>query len=110
MSIFSFLSKSDEDLKGVEFKNKFQSSDNAKLIDVRTPVEFASGSIPGAQNINIQDPGFQTEIEKLSKESEYFVYCRSGMRSSKAVKFMISQGFKAFNLQGGISSWPSDNS
>jgi rhodanese-related sulfurtransferase len=106
MSIFSFLSKSEEDLTGTEFKSKFQSSKNAKLLDVRTPAEFASGKIPGAKNINIQDPSFQSEINKLSKDTEYYVYCRSGMRSSKAVKYMNSMGFKAYNLQGGIGAWP----
>ena len=37
---------------------------------------------------------------------KYLVYCRSGHRSSNAVKIMIEMGFTdIYNLSGGIRKW-----
>jgi rhodanese-related sulfurtransferase len=106
MSFFSFLSKTEDNLSGSEFKAKFQASPNAVLLDVRTPGEVSTGKLPGAINMNIQDSSFQNKAANLSKEKEYFVYCRSGMRSANAVKVLKSLGLQAYNLEGGIGAWP----
>lgn len=90
-----------------DWKKKYAVSENAVILDVRTPEEWAEGIIPGAIKINILDPQhFQDEINKLEKEKAYFVYCRSGARSGQACQFMSGLGFNsAFNLMGGILEW-----
>jgi rhodanese-related sulfurtransferase len=88
-----------------EFQSKFDQIPNAVLIDVRTKEEFDSGHIENAINIDFQDPSFVSEIQKLDKDGQYFVYCRSGNRSAQAVSVMKKQGIKnIFELEGGIAN------
>ena len=46
------------------------------------------------------------ESEKLDTTKNYYVYCRSGVRSVTACQILESLGIKnTFNLLGGIMSW-----
>ncbi len=88
------------------FQKKLKENDQTLLLDVRTPEEYQEKHIPGAININIQDPDFQDKIDELPDDKEYLVYCRSGGRSAKACAIMGTQGFeKLNNLDGGILDW-----
>jgi rhodanese-related sulfurtransferase len=80
---------------------------NTVVLDVRTPNEWAEGIIENALLINILEPqSFMSEIEKLDKSKNYYVYCRSGGRSEQACQVMSSIGFnEANNLIGGILQW-----
>jgi len=81
-------------------------NDNAVLVDVRTIEEFNEGHIEGAINIDVFSPNFQADIEKLDKNKDYYVVCRSGGRSMSAAGAMESMGFtKVYNLAGGMMSW-----
>ena len=75
-------------------------------LDVRTPGEFMTGHIQGAQNIDFESGSFATQIETLDKNGTYAVYCRSGNRSGQAVAIMHDAGFhNVYNLNGGIIDW-----
>lgn len=106
MSLFSFGSKNSSDLTAEEFKSKMEQDQNAVLIDVRTSDEFASGSIGQAKNIDFFAPDFQSNMLTLAKDKNYYLYCKSGMRSGKGTSFLSKNGYTAYNLKGGISSWP----
>lgn len=83
--------------------------DGAKVIDVRTPAEYAEGHLPGAENIDVQDPQFLDKIANLDAGESYAIYCRSGNRSRTALDMMQSNGIqKIVGLDGGISSWSGD--
>ena len=46
------------------------------------------------------------ELGKLDKDLSYYVYCRTGVRSSNSCALMSELGFKkTFNLIGGIVEW-----
>ena len=78
------------------------------VLDVRSPGELADGAIPGYKMINMFDPSFRTEIEKLDKSKTYLVYCRSGNRSGQTCAMMAEMGFEnLYNLSGGIFAWNS---
>lgn len=82
------------------------SAGDAIFIDVRTPQEVADGKIPGSIHIDINSSNFETELEKLDKNKEYVVYCRSGGRSARACKKMQDMGFtKLNNMAAGYSKW-----
>ena len=86
--------------------NHIDSTDNAKVIDVRTPGECAAGTLPNAIQIDIMNQGeFVNAIANLDKSDIYFVYCQSGNRSSQACQYMESQGLKTYNLAGGMLNW-----
>ena len=90
-----------------DWVSQFEADENAVILDVRTEGEFYEGSIANAINIDIHlGQGFVTEIESLDKTKNYYVYCRSGMRSAKACEIMNELGFEnAYNLVGGILEW-----
>jgi rhodanese-related sulfurtransferase len=102
----SLFAKNYDDLRGEAFKRQFSSTSGAVLLDVRTPSEFASGKIRGALNVDVMSATFGTRIAALDKQKTYFVYCRSGSRSAQACKYMAAQGYKVYNLAGGMSAWP----
>ena len=94
-------------LKQEDWVSQFEADENAVILDVRTEAEFSEGIIANAINIDIQrGQNFVTEIEALDKNKNYYVYCRSGMRSAKACDIMNQLGFEnAYNLIGGIIEW-----
>lgn len=94
-------------LIGKDFIETYNSTQNSVLLDVRTPEEFNAGQIQSAINIDFQNQSFTSEIKKLDTSKTYFVYCRSGNRSGKAISLMKENGFKnIYELQGGILSSP----
>jgi rhodanese-related sulfurtransferase len=93
-------------LNGGAFSQKLKEDNNAVLIDVRTPWEYQQGHIPNSKLINIASPEFSEEIEKLDKNKNYYLYCRSGNRSYYAGMYMLKIGFtNVYNLQSGILDW-----
>ena len=79
-----------------------------QLIDVRTPEEYAGGTIPGAVMIDVKDNAFAANAEaKLDKGKPVAVFCRSGRRSAAAASILTEKGFKTVvNLIGGFLAWP----
>jgi len=95
-----------ESLDAKTFKSKLDATPDAVLLDVRTPEEVSKGAIPGAINIDFNNPDFETKINALDKTKTYFVYCAKGGRSSQAVDRMNAAGFvKLYNLSDGIVGW-----
>jgi rhodanese-related sulfurtransferase len=89
-----------------EFRAKLANTPDAVLIDVRKPEELQPGIIEGAINIDYTDSSFTERVGKLDKTKSYFVYCKSGKRSSAAVVEMEKLGFKnMFVLEGGYTTW-----
>lgn len=76
------------------------------ILDVRTPEEWADGTLKDAIKMNYQGDSFETEIESLDKNTPIYVYCKRGGRSSSAAEILKEKGFaKIYNLDGGITSW-----
>jgi phage shock protein E len=73
---------------------------NPYLIDVRSPGEFASGSVKGAQNFPLGE--LQRFAAKLDKKKSVVVFCRSGNRSAQGVAILKAMGFEQV-INGG--SW-----
>ena len=89
-----------------EAKKIISQKKDLKIIDVRTPEEFQLGVISGAININLYEPNFQEEIDKLDKAKTYLIYCRSGSRSKTALEIMNHLGFETvYELDCGIMNF-----
>ncbi len=76
-------------------------ADGAKIIDVRTPEEFAIGHLRGAVNIDLSGPDFNERISALDETGSYVVYCASGNRAGTAIEAMRDQGFDDLTNGGG---------
>ncbi len=79
----------------------------AVILDVRTTEEYELDHIPGAQQINVNEPqDFMDKIKTLDKSKRYYVYCKSGNRSRQACQVLDFNGFKhTYSLQGGYETW-----
>ena len=65
----------------------------AKLIDVRTAMEFSSGHLPNAVNLPLGS--LHPSAKALGDKSDpIVVYCASGTRSAHAAKLLRSAGFE----------------
>lgn len=65
--------------------------EGAFLVDVRTPSEFASGSLKGAVNIPLDR--LLSQLIKFKSKKNIVVFCRSGNRSSQAKIILEQNGF-----------------
>lgn len=89
----------------IRFKQLIASED-AILLDVRTPQEYLRGHIVGSTPINISDPDFASKISLLQKDKTILIYCLSGSRSAGAASYMSQMGFKKiYALQQGLMDW-----
>ena len=73
------------------------------LLDVRTPDEFSAGTVPGAKNIPVDE--LRARFGELSKEKEYLVFCKVGLRGYLACRTLSQNGFKCRNLSGGYTTY-----
>lgn len=74
------------------------------VIDVRTEEEFASGHIPNAKLLPLQQ--LQDRLDELDKEHAYLIVCRSGNRSAQASEILANEGFShIYNMNGGMNQW-----
>lgn len=74
------------------------------ILDVREPSEHAICHIEAARLIPLGE--LASASSQLDPNLTYFVHCKSGARSLKAVTWMRENGFsKAFSVDGGILAW-----
>lgn len=64
--------------------------EGAFLVDVRTPDEYASGSVKGAVNIPLDK--INGQLAKFKGKKHIVVFCRSGARSAQAKNVLLQNG------------------
>lgn len=78
-------------------------NENAVLLDVRRPEEYQTGHIPGAVLLTNETMTAEKAANLIpSKNTEVFVYCRSGRRSKEASKKLCDYGYEKVVEIGGI--------
>lgn len=75
------------------------------LWDVRSPEEFASGHVPGAKNVPLDQVGSRMGELAAYKEGEVYLICQAGGRSARAAQTLASAGYHAVNVEGGTGAW-----
>lgn len=90
-----------------ELKEKLDNNVDFQLIDVREDFEVESASING---LHIPLANVLLESDKVDREKQVIIYCRSGRRSAAAISQLEQQyGLKnLYNLKGGILAWAQD--
>jgi rhodanese-related sulfurtransferase len=70
-----------------------------KVVDVRTPGEFAQGHVPGA--VNVPHDEIERRREELGPPSTpLLLYCHSGRRSGLAIAALRAHGYdRLYDLQ-----------
>ncbi len=86
---------------------KLLAASGAKVVDVRTPGEFASGHVPGAVNIPFDElPRRAAEIGPTS--TPVVLYCRTGRRSGIASDALQKAGFSKLYDFKSVTAWPGE--
>ena len=105
LSIFSCSGVKYTDMDVVEFGLLLKENE-AALIDVRTPEEYAEGHIASAVNFDVYSATFLEDVKAAYPvEKPLAVYCRSGKRSAGAAKKLADAGYTVYNLKGGYLAW-----
>lgn len=77
-----------------------------QLIDVRENEEYAQANIDGEHIVLGTIP---QNLDKIEKEKDVVVMCRSGKRSANAIMFLEQNGFdNLYNLDGGILAYKAE--
>ena len=100
MSIFDFFKQPDIH-KGLK---EYAEKENAVLLDVRTPQEYAAGHIPGSRTLPLD------RLESISDllpetDTPVFVHCLSGGRSARALAILREMGYHKVSNIGGIGAY-----
>ncbi len=75
-----------------------------KVLDVRDPDEYQIAHINGVPQIPLGL--LPKRFTELDPNSQYYLHCKSGVRSMKALNFLREQGFKYVkSVKGGIAAW-----
>lgn len=98
-----------EMFEAVDLNMWFETKEDFTVIDVRTPGEFVTGSLPGAKNIDFMAADFKDQLAKLDKTKTYAVVCQVGKRSGASAQMMADMGFQhVWALTGGLDAWTRD--
>jgi rhodanese-related sulfurtransferase len=106
------ISKEKNIIKTISPKNAFklieehQNDSNLAILDIRPQDEFEREHIHGANNLDYDGHEFRKKVDKLDKEKNYLIYCRSGVRGEYFMGIMKELGFhQVYNILGGFVGW-----
>jgi rhodanese-related sulfurtransferase len=73
------------------------------VLDVRTQQEWDEYHAPNTTLIPLDQ--LQSRLGELPKDKQIVVVCRSGNRSQEGRNILLSAGFQASSMAGGLSEW-----
>jgi rhodanese-related sulfurtransferase len=77
--------------------------DRGVVVDVREPVEFVAGHVPGALLMPmVQLPARMAELDR---RAPVFVICATGNRSQPMTELLCHAGYDAWSVAGGTAAW-----
>jgi molybdopterin/thiamine biosynthesis adenylyltransferase/rhodanese-related sulfurtransferase len=75
-----------------------------KVIDVREQDEYEIAHVKGVPLLPLSQ--LSQRFTELDPNQQYYIHCKMGGRSMKALHFLREQGFKYLkNVKGGIDAW-----
>jgi adenylyltransferase/sulfurtransferase len=75
-----------------------------KVVDVREPDEYEIARVAGVPLLPLSQ--LNNRFTELDPNQQYYLHCKAGVRSLKALGFLRQQGFKYLkSVKGGITAW-----
>jgi len=75
-----------------------------KVVDVREADEYEIAKVNGVPLLPLSQ--LAQRFTELDPNQQYYLHCKAGVRSMKALNFLREQGFKYVkSVKGGISAW-----
>lgn len=100
--MLNLFKKSFQELSQEEVQGMLQDKDTV-VVDVREAYEYATGHIKGAKLIPLGT--LPSRLHELNRDKKIILVCASGARSGRAASFLTKQGYKVYNLRGGMMRW-----
>lgn len=89
---------------------RVMNNDDAKVIDVRSDVEYTKSHIKGARHIPAADILEKLKTAGGSKNDAILVYCNVGNQSARVCRALSKEGYTNIkNLKGGLTAWQEAN-
>lgn len=82
----------------IDFENVY---DKSKIIDIRSPLDFANNSIPFSINIPRIKLMSNPELY-INKNEKYYLICDLGKVSLSCAKVLNALGYNCYSIKGGI--------
>jgi adenylyltransferase/sulfurtransferase len=75
-----------------------------RVLDVREPDEYQIAHVNGVPLLPLS--ALSQRFTELDPNQQYYIHCKSGVRSLRALEFLREQGFKYLkSVKGGIDAW-----
>lgn len=74
-----------------------------QMVDVRSPSEFASGHVPGAVNIPMDQ--IEARLGDLRSDVPVVLICQAGARARTTADLLQSRAREITVLEGGTDAW-----
>jgi rhodanese-related sulfurtransferase len=75
-----------------------------KVVDVREPDEYEIARVNGVPLLPLSQ--IESRFTELDPNQQYYLHCKAGVRSLKALTFLRERGFKYLkSVKGGINAW-----
>jgi adenylyltransferase/sulfurtransferase len=77
---------------------------NIKVVDVRETDEYEFANVKGTILLPLSE--FTERFTELDPNQQYYLHCKAGVRSLKALNFLRQHGFTHLkSVKGGINAW-----
>lgn len=86
-----------------EARRMLSEEGQAIIVDVRSPMETRSGTVPGAVLIPLNELG--RRMNTLPRDRKILTICRSSHRSPIAARQLKRAGYDVVNVLGGTIGW-----
>ncbi|HEX5568141.1 MAG TPA: rhodanese-like domain-containing protein [Streptomyces sp.] len=89
-----------------QLREKLDSANPPRLLDVRTPAEYKAAHIPGSHNVPLNN--LREHLAELTRhlDTDVVLVCRSGQRAGQAERALAEAGLPGLAvLSGGMTAW-----
>ena len=99
------------ELEGISpIRAKLMVQNGALMVDVRKKDEVAKLAYDVENIINIPLNELEANLDKIPKDKQLVMVCRSGNRSRKAANILMENGYtNLVNMDGGMLAWQEKN-
>jgi len=89
-----------------ELKTRLDNGDDIQVIDIREDYEVEIATL-GGEHLPMGE--VMDNLDKIRKDCDVIVHCRSGARSGNVVTYLTQNGYdNLYNLTGGILAWSAE--
>jgi rhodanese-related sulfurtransferase len=90
----------------LELRELLERGSQIQLVDVRSAGEFASGHVPGAMNVPMEQ--VESRLADIASEGEVVLICEAGKRASMTAEWLCDRRDVTV-LEGGTKAWREAN-